>query len=292
MNPIKKILVPTDFSDTANLAVKHGMTMAKLFGAKVFLLHVVEVIAGGAESPNMELEEVMNDAETMLRKISKDFTSTQNVEISILHTTGKPTHEIIKAIKENNVDIVVMGTHGASGFDEFFLGSNAHKIITLSPCPVLTIHATAQKTGFSNIVMPIDNSLYSRQKVSYVIELASKYHSTINILGLMEADDTDEKRFEIKLDQVEHTVKKANIPYIRKLTRGNNLAIAAMEYSEANGGDLIVTMTDHESNMTGMFLGTVAKQIVNHSRIPVLSLRPVETTTEEFDPYGGTGVPL
>ncbi len=140
--------------------------------------------------------------------------------------------------------------------------------------------------------MPVDNDLHSRQKVNNVVELATAYKSTVHILWLLKMDDEDidEKKLEIKLDSIEDAIRHANISFTRKLVRGNNLAVETMIYSEEVEGDLIVIMTGHESNLTGMFLGTVAKQIVNHSKIPVLSIRPEETTVEVFDPTGGTGV--
>jgi nucleotide-binding universal stress UspA family protein len=139
--------------------------------------------------------------------------------------------------------------------------------------------------------MPIDHALHSRQKVNNVVEIATKYNSKVHILGLVEGDEaSDERKLEIKLESAEHVMKNANIQYIKSMVKGHNLAVEAMKYSEQVGADLIVIMTDHESHLTGMFLGTVAKQIVNHSKIPVLSIRPIESDVEEFDPSGGTGV--
>ncbi len=184
-----------------------------------------------------------------------------------------------------------MGTHGASGFEEFFIGSNTHKVVHIAPCPVISVQMFAKRVGFSNIIMPIGNNLHSRQKVNNVIELANVYKSTVHILGLLETDDaTDEKKFEIKLNSVENAVKHAGITYTRKLIRGNKLAIEALEYSKEVGGDLIAIMTGHESDMNDTFLGAFAKHIVNHSKIPIMSIKPEETMIEVFDPEGGTGV--
>ncbi len=294
MATIKNILIPTDFSETANLAVAHGANMAHLFNAKMFLLHSVEpftsINAPGEPSLIMEAESMYNDGVAQLKKVAAEITQKYNVDITTITVNGKPAAAISEAVKDNNIDIIVMGTHGASGFEEFFIGSNAHKVVNLATCPVISIQATSKNVGFSNIVAPISNSTHSRQKINNIIELASKYNATVHLLGLLETNDpVDAKKFDIKLESVEDMLKKATIKFTKKLVHGHNPAVEAMKFSEEVNGDLIVIMTDHESDLTGMFLGTVAKQIVNHSKIPVMSIRPIASDVEAFDPAGGTG---
>ncbi|HTA26484.1 MAG TPA: universal stress protein [Bacteroidia bacterium] len=294
MATIKNILIPTDFSETANLAVAHGANMAHLFNAKMFLLHSVEpftaINAPGEPALVMEAENMYNDGVAQLKKVASEITQKYNVDITTITVNGKPAAAISEAVKDNNIDIIVMGTHGASGFEEFFIGSNTHKVVNLATCPVISIQATSKNVGFSNIVAPISNSTHSRQKINNIIELASKYNSTVHLLGLLETNDpVDAKKFDIKLESVENMLKKANIKFTKKLVHGHNPAVEAMKFSEEVNGDLIVIMTDHESDLTGMFLGTVAKQIVNHSKIPVMSIRPIASDVEAFDPAGGTG---
>ncbi len=295
MSTIKSILIPTDFSETAELAVAHGAHMAHLYKAKIYLLHSVEttMYTGGPGEPVMvkEAEKLYTMGLEQLKSVAADITAKYDVDITTLTVSGKPAASITQAVKDNNIDIIIMGTHGASGFEEFFMGSNAHKVVNLSTVPVISIRITTTNIGFSNIIMPVSNSLHSRQKVNNVIDIASKYNSTVHVLGLLETNDPiEDKKFEIKLETVKHTLEKAGVKYTVKHVRGHNPAVEAMKFSEEVNGDLIVIMTDHESDLTGMFLGTVAKQIVNHSKIPVMSIRPEHDNVEDFDPAGGTGV--
>jgi len=292
---IKRILIPTDFSETARLAVMHGAYMAHLFNAKLFLLHAIETeVYAMLPEPAfvMEIETPQEPITEKLNRAADDIVKKYAVEISTLTITGKPSKGIISAVKENDIDLIIMGTHGAGGFEEFFVGSNTQQVVHLAPCPVLSVQKFAKRVGFSNIVLPIDSTLHSRQKVNNLITLATAYKSTVHILGLLQKSDKyiDEKKFEIKLDSVEDSLKQAGIPYTKALVRGDNLAMEAMDYSKKIGGDLIVIMSDHESSLTGMFMGAYAQQIVNHSKIPVMSIKPEETTIEEFDLTGGTGV--
>lgn len=270
--------------------------MAHLFKAKIYLLHSVTAAAYALlpeeQGLLMETELPHEVEEHKMNRIADEITKKYDVELATLMATGSPAKRIAAAVGENEIDIIIMGTHGASGFEEFFVGSNAYKVVSLSPCPVISVQKFSKKVGFSNIIMPIDEDLHSRQKVNNVIELATAYKSTVHLLGLFERDDdlTDEKKFEIKLDTVVDSLVHANIPFTKKLIRGHNPAVEALNYSEQVGGDLLVTMTGHESTMSGMFLGAFAEQIVNHSKIPVMSIKPEETTIEIFDLTGGTGV--
>lgn len=294
MSTIKNILIPTDFSETATLAVAHGAKMAQLFKAKIFLLHSVEttLFTAGIGEPVMmpDIQEIYKEANEELNKVAGDLKSKYGVDVVPIIASGRPAAAISSAVKENAIDIIIMGTHGASGFEELFMGSNAHKVVTISTCPVITIRLTTKTIGFSNIILPIGSYLHSRQKVNNAIELAKVYNATVHILGLLDTNDKEDgDKFAIKMETVEHALKEAAIRYTKKIIRATNPAVEAMKFSEEVNGDLILIMTEHESDLTGMFLGASAKQIVNHSKIPVMSIRPEETMIETFDPEGGTG---
>ena len=292
---IDRILMPVDFSETGMLALEHATYMARIFSADLYLLYVVEVIEFpfNLNSPVLitthDYDQIEQAAVEKLNDLVQKITGTSSINVIKLVTRGRVITGIREAAKENEIDIIVMGTHGAKGFDEYFIGSNAHKAVTISPCPVITIQKHAKKVGFKKIVMPIDNSLHSRQKVNTVVDIAAKYGAEVHILGLLNSTEIiDENKFDIKLDSVEKVVKNAGLTYVRKVVKGENLATAAMDYSKEISGDLIVIMTDHESNLTGMFLGPFSKQIINHSKIPVMSIRPIEGNFESVSLSGSS----
>jgi nucleotide-binding universal stress UspA family protein len=294
MLTVKNILIPTDFSETASLAVAHGAHMAHLFSAKIYLLHSVEttIYTGQPGEPVLiqAAETIYKLGVDQLNTVAEEIKKNYNIDIEALTVYGKPATAIAEAVNEKNIDIVIMGTHGASGFQEVFVGSNTNRAVHLSKCPVISIRVTSKNIGFLNIVMPISNKLNSRQKANNVIELATKYNSVVHVLGLLEAHDTmDENRFKIKIDSVTDALTKAHIKYTTKIVRGHNPAIEALKFSDEVNGDLIAIMNDHESDLTGMLLGTFSGHIVNHSKIPVMSIKPEETMIDTFDPSGGTG---
>ena len=288
---IKKILIPIDFSETSMLAIEHAGFTAQLFKAELVLLHVVEkhweqfsIVAPELRvSPPSDL---MNAIEKKLGEVATNIRSKYGVKSTSVSSTGNIFNEILSVSKEHNVDLVVMGTHGTSGVVEFFIGSNTFKMVTQSECPVVSVQAHSKKIGFKEILLPIDDSAHSRQKVNHAIVLAKYFASKIHILGLADSDDeTERKKFEIKLDQIEEYIKKCDLPYSRKTVDGKNQAKTTYDYAKAINADLIVIMTDQDENITGRLMGTYAQQIINHSKIPVMSIQPTLSNVEWVHPY-------
>lgn len=285
---IQRILIPMDFSETGLLALEHGAFMARLFKADVYLLHVIELLEYSFATYDPLATIDTGEMETVVTKNLNDLAqkiSTQyGIQVTPVITSGRVSSEIKDVANDNEIDIIIMGTHGVKGVSEFFIGSNAHRTATVSSCPVITVQTHAQNIGFTNIVMPIDSTIHSRQKVDHVIELASKYAAKVHILGLVNTNENaDENKLNIKIDAVEKAVKKAGITYERHTTKGKNLAIETMNYADKVKSDLIVIMTDHESDLNGMFMGAFAKQIINHSLIPIMSIKPIEGKYDPLD---------
>lgn len=279
---VKKILIPIDFSETAMLAIEHGAFMAKLYKADVVLIHVIEhswqKFSIVAPEIKFELpENILSLAEEKLKEVAAKIRKDYGVSSTVISTEGNICHEIVEAVKSEKADIIVMGTHGASGFEEVFIGSNSYKVVTLATCPILTVQSHSRRIGFSEILLPIDNSGHSRQKVSHTVELAKQYGARIHILGLLDEDDSvDLAKFQVKIEQVKEYVEKCELPTSVHIQVGGNQAKNTISYAKQHNADLIVIMTDQEENFTGSFLGPYAQQVVNHSWVPVLSFKPVE----------------
>ncbi|MCW3084497.1 MAG: hypothetical protein JWP12_1863 [Bacteroidetes bacterium] len=280
-NP-QKILIPIDFSETSMIAVKHGAFTAQLFKAELVLLHVVEnhwenfsIVAPEirVEAPN----DLTNLIEKRLEEIAASIRSEYGVTSTCITSDGNIFSEVITISEEHHIDLIVMGTHGTSGVVEFFAGSNTFRVATEATCPVISVRVLADKVGFKNIVLPIDDSMHSRQKVDYASVLAKHFAAKIHILGLVDSkDETTLKKFEFKLDQIEEHLKQADISYSRTTVNGGNQAKVTYEYAKSVAADLIVIMTDQDENITGRLMGTYAQQLVNHSKIPIMSIQPVQ----------------
>jgi nucleotide-binding universal stress UspA family protein len=143
MNPIRRILVPTDFSDSARQALDWGVALARPFTAEILLLHVVENLTVGYASdlfpvPMAEVyEEISGYARTELQKLAAEVRA-QGLVLHERLSQGTPSAEIVRIAKEEGVDLVVLGSHGKGLLDHALFGSTTERVVRKAPCPVLT----------------------------------------------------------------------------------------------------------------------------------------------------------
>lgn len=277
---INKILVPVDFSATSESAMLNAIIIAKRINAEV---HIMSVIDPNWQHFTRILETMTNppsksDIDTAvlqkLRIIQERTKITFGITPAIHISTGQIQDEIISYAEKENIDLIVMGTHGVTGYNEFFVGSNAQRLINLSEIPVLTLNNTCNNPEFRKILIPIDNSRFSREKVNLSIAFADIFNSTVHVVGLFVSNDkAEEAKFRHKIASVEETLAAKKLTVKTTIIRGKNLAQAALSYATKNSCDLIVINTGHESKLTSYFLYDYSGQIVNHSAIPVLSIR-------------------
>lgn len=281
---IKRILVPVDFSETSETARTNAIILAKLLKADVFLICVIEhnwhhfsMIMGAQKTPptladiEIAVTKKLNDIQ---EKTSKKF----GIKPKVFVASGHVHSEIISFSEKKKIDLIVMGTHGASGYNELFMGSIAQKVVTLSEVPVLTMQKKCNSPEFKNILIPIDNSMHSREKVNIAIILGKLFGSTMHILGLPDSKDKLAlNKFNTKINSVEEILSSSKLPRKTTTVHGANLAKSALNYAAKNKCDLIIINIGHESNISGIFMGAFHQQIVNHSKIPVLSIKHTPT---------------
>jgi nucleotide-binding universal stress UspA family protein len=279
---IKKILIPYDFSETADLALEHTVFMAKLHKAEIILVHIIEsfsftsAISSAFGKSQSEFENKLEStANEKLKKLGEKLHHDSGMQVNIRMESGKIYKKIVAIAEEVKADIVIMGTHGVSGFQDFLVGSNTFRVVMSAPCPVISVQAHAKKIGFKDIVLPIDNSMSSRQKVKHAVEIARHYNSIIHVAGMMTMSDVDMKRrFEVKIHQVQSYLEEHEVAHTVKIFKSDNPPATTLEYSGQINADLMIIMTDQEGS--GIFMGNFAQQLINQSKIPVMSIRPDE----------------
>jgi len=146
MVPIHRILVPTDFSEPAGAALKWATTLAKEFDSRLFLLHVVPepyAYPWGTELSSLPLNEILTQSEEAARQRLGELGAETGLPADRITThavVGTPVDQVIAVIKEQKIDLVVIGTHGRGPVGHFLLGSVAERVVRRAPVPVLTVH--------------------------------------------------------------------------------------------------------------------------------------------------------
>lgn len=156
MIELRKILLPTDFSETSKEALKYAMSMAKEYSAEMTVLHVIneQLLTEGLNLPRVismqSIEkELCKEAERQMDDFFKETGGAEGIKIKKAVIKGKPFLQIIRYAKENDIDLIVIGTHGRSGLEHIIFGSTAEKVVRKAPCPVLSV-----KPAQREFVMP------------------------------------------------------------------------------------------------------------------------------------------
>lgn len=289
---IRKIMVPVDFSETSEHATDHAAWLASVTQADLLLVHVLPPNLYYFETPEPFVipdsqAEARKETETKIRLIARELAEKYNVNPRTRILQGKVSYELIDLANEEHTDLIMMGTHGAKGLEEILIGSNAQHLVTKAPCPVITFKEEKREPGFSNIILPIDRSRHSREKVGVAISIARLCNSKIHILGLLDNNDEGEyQKLQVVLDQVEMAINRAEISFTRRTVKGDNIAREAMKYADSMNADLILILTEEESVLGKIDLGPLSRHIVNHSPVPVFSMNPHYGDFEALDLTG------
>lgn len=147
---IRHILAPTDFSDYSKDAIRYALELAQTFGAKLSLLHVVELPPYPIEGfvPSTMGADLLNDLERQASaELAQVLPQAQEAKIEVTRSVviGSPFQKIIETAEAEHVDLIVMATHSRTGLSHLIIGSVAERAVRTAPCPVLTIRPPAEK---------------------------------------------------------------------------------------------------------------------------------------------------
>ena len=271
------MLVPTDFSEVADLALEHAIMIAKTFDNDIALLAIYDTgnLITSIFSKNATEEMVEKSMQTKLEAIKIEVKEKHNINIQTVVRSGNSIYKlIVETAEELGCDSIVMGTHGASGLKKI-MGSNAQRVISHSEVPVIVIKEKHFGDGYKNIVFPIDLTFETRQKVKWAIHLAKKFNSTINILSFRENDEFLENKIHANNNKVVSQFEEAGVKFTSYFLKDKSgLAKETINYAENMKADLIMIMTQQDESFTELIVGSYAQQIVNNSPIPVMAVTP------------------
>jgi len=278
---MKKILVPTDFSEFANKALQTAVAIAQKTGAEILLLNANEMAVAALpiaeyyyydkEKEQSYLQMVNESLDKTLQKIASEM-DLKDVKVSTLVESGLLVDVIEEVCKREQVDLVVMGTQGATGTKEMLIGSNTEKVVRNAPCPVLSV-PNKVALSFANIVFP--TTLRPDQATAFkkLAEMQNVFDGKIHLLYLnnpahLPNDDAivarkDELVQEAGLKNVEIFMGEQNV-----FDEEN----AILDFARTQNADLIVMATHQRKGLAHLFLGSTTEDTVNHSDIPVLAI--------------------
>jgi nucleotide-binding universal stress UspA family protein len=268
---MKTIIVPLDFSDESLTGLNMALMLASKTGANIQMVHFIGKNTGDYYK-QMENENQLAKSkfEEILQKYKEK--SNLNFTLSYMIKEGKIFKEIADLADNYEDALTVLSTHGASGFEELFIGGNAYKITSHSRNPVITVRRSKIPSNIDKIILPLDFTFQTREKVPYTVELAKIFGSEIHLLSIsLSKLKSTEKKLHQYTQQVASYLDTHKIPYTVEHLYGSNLTDLTLDYTRSLNADLISIMTEQEKSASNLLLGNFAHQMINKSFIPVLS---------------------
>ncbi len=273
---MKKILIPTDFSEYSNYAIQVATQIARKNNGEIILLHILELphqsadaLAGGHEIPEImffkkaalqRLEELMDDA---------IFTG---LHVSQIIQFDMAFEGIMGISKKNEVDLVVMGSHGASGFKEMFIGSNAEKVVRNSDVPVLIVKNEIENFNIKNFVFASDFSEEIKIPFKKVIAFANALGAHLNLVMINTPNSF--KSSLVAQEIMTAFLKDFTIEnYTTHQFNDANVEKGILNFAKSIDADLIGLCTHGRKGLAHFFNGSISEDLVNHAIKPVVTFK-------------------
>ncbi len=280
----RAIIVPIDFSTTSHNALMHAADHAIIFGNDIVMVHIVEDnylsgLFGGGSSRN---ELIKAGAELKMNELKNEVLAKYpNLKVTFLIYEGKVYKAIVEISERMACDSIIMGTKGAEGIDQI-IGSTASRVMSYANVPVIIVNEFPKKGRYEKLVLPIDLTKESKQKVSWAIHIAKKYNSEVHIISEVEDDEFLHNKIRATIYQVKNILEqngvKAVIFELDEERFPGHLGVDTLKYADEIQADLILIMTHQEKGFTEFIFGSEAQQIVNRvSKVPVMCIHPKES---------------
>jgi nucleotide-binding universal stress UspA family protein len=273
------ILVPLDFSLLSLHALYHAERIAATTQASITLLHVVKPIVdavgtSGMMSNALRFEkELQADGLRRLQKIAHVAMRRTPVHIEARVALGKIGSTIMSAAKSIGASIIIMGTHGASGFFEKLLGSNTYNVATLSDLPVMCVHKRPVALSYRNVIFPVREHSQSMKKFPYALELAKTFASRVHIVGQEQANNSKNSvKLRQTCDMIEERFLANGIKAKIAFTSSDQFAETIIRYAQMYVGSVVVILQDHDFNLVDVFGGSFSKKVLHKALSPVLTI--------------------
>ncbi len=262
-----KILVLTNFNPQSEVALLQSIYFANKTDSDIILLHIIKGTKSANKSKSASIQNKLN-------KIIENYKGSCQLVFNSRIEYGKVIPEILKVEKEIKPEFIFIGTER----DSKPFNSTTINLIDEVGCPVIVLSGRNMSKGCESIVLPLDLSKETKQKVDVTLNIAKTYDATVHIIS---ATSDKDKKIEEKIKKQILSVKKVfdknNVSCKTELLVKNNkatMANAIIDYAHKINAGLIVIMTRQETSIEKFFVGSMATRIIKKASIPVLCISP------------------
>lgn len=273
---MKRILVPTDFSKHADYALRVAAQIAKKNNSEIYLLHMLELPhqASDAVSSGSAIPQIMYFKDMAIDKLDalmeSDFL--EGINVSEIIQFEKAFDGIMEISKKNNVDLIIMGSHGASGYEEMFIGSNAEKVVRTSDVPVLVIKNETGDFKADKVVFASDFSEEIKKPFAKLVEFATIFNSHLDLVMINTPNSFKSTAVAEKI--MSEFLEGTNFKnYSTHIYNDVNVEKGILNYSSSVDADLIGMCTHGRTGFSHFFNGSISEDLVNHTVRPVITFK-------------------
>ncbi|MEI6173604.1 MAG: universal stress protein [Bacteroidota bacterium] len=272
------IIVAVDFSNTSIHAVEYAISLANKMKSDIHLIWVDKISTQESVYPDTSNEN-RNEAKKRFEELIGLYSHklAKGITMEYKLRKGRIYREVDNFARLNEAELIITGSHGVSGYEEYWIGSNAYKIVTYASSPVITVrHDFNIKTKIERILAPMDGSTETLQKIPFIVKLATLFKSEVHLVATHNSHLKSIQRITEKITQTAVSyLQQHQVRFIEDSIVANDLTKAVLSYAVNVEADLIAIMTEQETPMN-ILLGAQAQQLINQSSIPVLSIHPQE----------------
>jgi nucleotide-binding universal stress UspA family protein len=280
---MKKILVPTDFSAHAEYALKVAAQIARKNNGEIFLLHMLELPAlasdgigeSNAVGSSSDLPEVMFFMQKTRERFEEILNKPYLQGLSVVEAIqfDRAFEGIISHSKKHNIDLVVMGSHGASGFHEMFIGSNTEKVVRTSDVPVLVIKKEEGEFNPEKFVFASDFSDEIKKPFAKAVAFANSFDTKLHLVLVNTPNNfksTHAAEKTINDFAAQFDIKNG---YTTHIYNDVNIEKGVLHFANSVNADLIGMSTHGRQGLAHFFNGSVSEDLVNHAVRPVITFK-------------------
>jgi nucleotide-binding universal stress UspA family protein len=270
---MKTILVPTDFSNNANNALKYANDFAKAMNNKILLLHSYLPLVGKYNMiSGMVAEDIAIQKKSSEKKLEKVSSKYVKVPNSHLVKIGDPIDEIIDTAQKSKSQLIIMGTHGASGLKRILFGSNTSDVISKSNIPVLAVPQRYRFKKIDTIVYATDlNNTINELK--HIIPIAKQLSATIEVLNLNYSYDKNDDKKLLLEKKIKALSYKKILLIEQKATIEQTMIEQIKKYLVKRKPELLVMFPEDKAWFDKLFISSKTEELANQIKLPLLSIR-------------------
>lgn len=275
---MKRILVPTDFSEHAQYASKVAAQIARENNAEIYLLNLLDLPThmNDAVNSGVNIPEVMlylaKTRERLAERLEDPIFEGLSVQADA--RLERAFDGIVKYSKEINADLIIMGSHGTSGFQEMFIGSNTEKVVRSSDIPVIIIKSEMDDFTIDKFVFASDFSEKIKKPFHKLVEFANLFDAKLDLVMINTPNSF--KTNDVAEKIMQNFVSSTSVPlknYSLHIYNDANIEKGIINYANRTNADLIGIATHGRTGLANFFNGSVSEDIVNHSVKPVITFK-------------------